>query len=258
MKFILNNNNIIHFNKVESTNDMAEKILIEKKPDEFTVITTDFQLKGRGVGKNMWESEPSKNILMSMILYPHFLDPANQFMLNKVASLAVSDTLEEMLNRADIKIKWPNDVYVENKKIAGILSKNMITGNEFSSCIVGIGLNVNQVQFSSHLPDPVSMARISCSVFDRNQVLIHLMNRIYDYYQKLKSADYEQIDNKYLSLLLNYQSPALFQSGKEVFEGIIIGVDSFGLLMVNVGNEIRKFNMKEIKLLTKSTNHENC
>jgi BirA family transcriptional regulator, biotin operon repressor / biotin---[acetyl-CoA-carboxylase] ligase len=240
----------IHFITIDSTNEAALRLLSEKEIGEFSVIYADFQSKGQGVGKNLWHSQPAKNLLMSIVLFPEFLDPSDQFIINKLVSLAVCRCLSEFLPKREIKIKWPNDIYVDGRKIAGILSKNMIIGHRISSCIVGIGLNVNQAEFPQDLPNPVSMFQLSGKEFGRVEVLNQLTERIIENYQRVKEGMENEIDKEYLSMLLNFNRTAVYHSKGKTFDGIIRGVDAFGMLMLETEGEIRNFDMKEITLVT--------
>jgi len=250
MKIIAETYKTIHIASIDSTNEEALRLLSEGGVDEFTVIFADFQLKGQGVGQNVWYSQPAKNLLMSMVLYPEFLDPSDQFIINKFISLAVCRCLSEFLPKSEVKIKWPNDIYVDGRKIAGILSKNMIIGHKISSCIVGIGLNVNQAEFPQDLPNPVSMFQFSGRAFNRLEVLNKLTERIIENYQRVKAGLEKEIDLEYLASLLNFNRTAIYHSQGKTFDGIIRGVDAFGMLMLETEGELRKFDMKEITLVT--------
>ena len=122
---------------------------------EGTVVLAKEQTSGRGQVNNTWESSYGDNLLMSIVLYPEFLHAGNQFLLSKFVSLAIVDFLSYYLE--NVTIKWPNDIYVGNKKIAGVLIENSLRGAFISSSVVGIGLNVNQTEFSSSIPNPTSL-----------------------------------------------------------------------------------------------------
>lgn len=257
MKIKAGSNKIIYFEKVDSTNEEAEKLVYSRQLEEYTVIVTDFQLKGKGVGSNTWHSDPAMNILMSIVLHPWFLNPTDQFMINKVVSLAVVNCIAQFLPEKSIYIKWPNDIYVEDRKIAGILSKNIIMGHQFNSCIVGIGLNVNQITFDPDVPNPVSLAKLTGSAVDRELVLENLTDQIKTSYERLRTGNFGEIDQDYLSTLLNYNRSAIYESQGKRFEGIIRNVDPFGRLILETGGEIKKYDMKEITLIFNKICHEN-
>jgi len=148
---------VLHeFDALPSTNILANEWLVENKVVEGTVILTHDQYAGKGQATNKWESAPHKNLTFSVILLPKFLLARKQFLLNQVVSLSVFDTLKEYIGEG-LAIKWPNDIYVFNKKITGILIQNNLRGSTLQSSIVGIGLNVNQKQFISDAPNPTSI-----------------------------------------------------------------------------------------------------
>lgn len=177
---------ILHSYSVGSTNDLAEATLSREAVDEFTVFFADYQTNGKGIGHNIWESNMGENLLISIVLHPVFLNPADQFMINKIVSLGVCKCLDKYITGQRITIKWPNDVWVGFGKIAGILSRNLIMGNRFETCIVGIGLNINQQNFSPEIPNPVSMYQIAHRAFDRNEVLKQLIDDVKHFYSLLK------------------------------------------------------------------------
>ncbi len=246
-------NSLLEFVNMGSTNRVAAKILVEGKPVEGTVIVTQFQSQGKGLGTNTWESQPGKNLLMSLILYPSFLEPARQFMLHKISSLAVVDTLRVLIKPEEITIKWPNDIYAGNKKIAGILTNNIIAGNLIKSSVVGIGLNINQEKFSDNLPNPISMKMITGKTFDIKKVLNLLCEKMDHYYDLLKNNQIQLIDGLYLKSLLNYQVDANYKTGDEIFTGRIFSVTEYGKLQIMHGSRLREFDIKEIEYLLLSS-----
>src|SRR6056297_946886 len=151
-------NKIISLLSVASTNEHARNLVQEGSPEEGTVIIAGEQKKGRGHGKNTWHSKRGKNLLFSIILYPRFILANTQFLLSKTISLGIYDYLCRYVS--DVAIKWPNDIYVDDRKIAGILIENDLTGSSLNRSIVGIGININQVKFPEDLPNPVSMTQM--------------------------------------------------------------------------------------------------
>ena len=121
----------IHRDRLSSTNAYAAELLSKDKPAEGTVVSTDDQYAGRGQIQNVWESEPNKNISLSIILYPVFLEVRQQFLLNQAISLAVSDSIKEIVPMGTVKIKWPNDIYLNNRKVCGILIQNQIQAKKY-------------------------------------------------------------------------------------------------------------------------------
>jgi BirA family transcriptional regulator, biotin operon repressor / biotin---[acetyl-CoA-carboxylase] ligase len=243
-------NKIIHIEEVDSTNIQAEKLASKEEIVEGTVVSADFQRNGQGLAGNTWSSEPDRNVLMSMILFPEFLAPSNQFMLHKVVSLGVVACLKKHLKDQPVMIKWPNDIYVKGKKIAGILGKNIVLGNKLKTSILGIGLNVNQTTFKADLPNPVSMKQISGETYDRLLLTEDIAAQIWLNYVQLREGRAGELNARYLDNLLNFDQPAVYQADGQKFVGIIRNVDQYGFLVVESGGVKREFDLKEIVLLT--------
>jgi BirA family biotin operon repressor/biotin-[acetyl-CoA-carboxylase] ligase len=169
-----------------------------------------------------------------------------------VISLAVLYCVQGFLPKSNVLIKWPNDIYVDYRKIAGILTKNSITGNKIGHTIVGIGINVNQMTFPADLPNPVSIKQLSELTVDIQSVLDRLMEFLGILYHKLEAGELGFINNQYLKNLLNMNQKAWYQQGNQVFEGTITGVSRYGRLQMEVDNEIREYDFKEITFLFKN------
>ncbi len=232
-----------------STNAHAFSLLSKSKPPEGTVISTFNQTEGRGqIGSN-WESEPGKNISLSILLYPEFLQIQHQFQLSQAISLAVRDFVAEHLGDG-VTIKWPNDIYVNDRKIAGILLQNSLHNNHIRSTVAGIGINVNQKTFLSNPPNPTSF------LLETNQEselipLIHSLCQCVEHrYLQLKSGKIFPLQQDYLLHLYRFGTKSLFQrpSG-EIFTGTIKGIDETGRLRIARQEVEEVFNLKEISFL---------
>lgn len=151
---------------------------------EGAVVDTDFQSKGRGQQGNQWESAPQQNLTFSLLLRPSFLAPDQLYCLSMVAALAIKQVLETFIPNTHILVKWPNDVYVQGKKIAGTLIETSLRGDMIEHAIVGIGLNVNQLHFKH--PTATSMALIGNQSFDKELVLQSLFRSLEEFYALLK------------------------------------------------------------------------
>lgn len=241
--------NIKRFGTIESTNIEAENWILKSKPKEGSAVLADFQAMGRGMGDNIWESEAKKNLLVSIILYPHFLNAADQFMLNKIIALSVKDCVRKYTDRSDVFIKWPNDIYVGKLKISGILSRNAVSGNKIMHTIAGIGLNVNQTGFSQNIPNPVSLKMIGGNDFVIREILNELLLIFEGYYLKLKNGNYSEINNNYLNALYNYNRLAKYATESKIFEGTIKGVSPFGHLIMQINESVKEFDLKEIQYI---------
>jgi BirA family biotin operon repressor/biotin-[acetyl-CoA-carboxylase] ligase len=169
--------------------------------------------------------------------------------LHKISSLAVLDAVRYFTHSDEVTIKWPNDIYVGRKKIAGILTKNVISGNVIKSSVIGIGLNVNQQHFSDQLPNPVSMKMINGETFEIRQILDRICKYFNYYYNLLHENNSDKVDELYLNTLLNHRTEAKYRVGEDIFTGMIEGVTEYGRLQVKHGNQIREFDIKEIEYL---------
>ncbi len=207
---------------------------------ENTVYLTDFQSSGKGMGQNHWHSEAAKNLLFSIALRARELKPAQQFMLTKAVSLAVTDALSLFLGSDDLKIKWPNDIYYKDTKLAGILISNMVLQDSIDFSICGIGLNVNQIDFPSVIPNPISMKMIMGKNYDRNEVLNQILLSIHDRLNQLKDIDLHHfIGFEYLSRMYRLERWSGYLYNGEVCEARILGVDGYGQLIFETRDGIQ-------------------
>ncbi len=165
------------------------QLLQEKDLQEGTVVITREQAEGRGQRGNKWISEAGMNLTFTIVLYPHFLEPAKQFGLSQAVSLGISDHLEKTLKGLKPRIKWPNDIYVNGGKISGILIENVLSGNKISFSLIGIGLNVNQTVFGEGVPNACSMRTLSGLEFDLEDCLSSLCACLERRYLQLKAGD---------------------------------------------------------------------
>ena len=163
---------IIHFKTLDSTNKYLQNLLEEGVDIIDNVVVTDFQTSGKGQGRNVWESEAGKNLLFSIALDMSYHKAENQFVLTQMVSVAMINVLKNYLPEEHLYIKWPNDIYFKNKKIAGILIKNEIKGMMLGTSIIGIGLNVNQEDFDENLSNPISMKMITGKDYDLEEILL--------------------------------------------------------------------------------------
>lgn len=253
MKTLFVGQNCIHLKSIDSTNSYASQLMGDIKPLEGTLIYTFDQQNGRGQRGNTWETEPNKNVASSFMLYPSFLQASRQFLLNKITSLAVADLMAELIQTSDktseIRIKWPNDIYVGTKKIAGILIENTLRENNIQSSIIGIGLNINQTKFNADI-NATSMSLITKKEFDLMQVLEKLSEFIEARYLQLKANKLESIDSAYLQHLYQLNEWHNYTSENQLFEGKIIGISAIGKLQVQLKtNEINEFDLKEIRFV---------
>jgi len=244
-----------HRFKIKTVDDTSSTNLLMKELEKAgklvngDVIRAVNQAGGIGQNGNYWESEGGKNLTFSLFLEPHFLAAAEVFQLNKIISIAIHDYLTAK-NVSNIKIKWPNDVYVGDKKIAGMLTHNNFLGDKLENSILGIGLNINQIEFKSDAPNPVSLKRITqidCILEDE---LDSLLQFIYLRIIQLAKGDFRQINSDYLDHLYGFGQSREFKDTEGSFIGIIKGVDSFGRLLVEKDKGIiSTYDLKAIEFL---------
>ncbi|MEN9447213.1 MAG: hypothetical protein RJA25_503 [Bacteroidota bacterium] len=240
---------LIHLPSVDSTNNFAKEHISNSSPIDGTVILADEQFAGRGQIGNTWQVEPNKNLTFSIIYNTSFLKASEQFYLNIAISLGIRVALNTVLdNNFEIAIKWPNDILVDRKKISGVLIENTISGNFLKNSIIGIGINVNQTIFSN-APNACSLAQLTGREVDRNTVFEKILMSIEKYFLRLRERKFEQLKAMYLENLFQYNISAKYQQQHLPFEGKIIDIEASGVLVIKSGNEIRKFNFKEVEFL---------
>lgn len=232
---------------VDSTNEYLKNKLSKSTPfAEGTVIMAVQQVAGRGQQGTVWHSERGKNLTFSVLLNPTFLDPIHQFRLTVAISLALTNWLEPLLQHP-VKIKWPNDIFVDDKKIAGILIENQLTGKNWKSAIVGIGINVNQTEFV----EPIS--KRSCSIKqilhrDSNipELLSDLCFSLEEEYLALKSGEHEMQLALYKQHLYRLGEPHSFLIDGIKVGGVLRGVTDKGRLIIDFNGHITDFDIKEV------------
>jgi BirA family transcriptional regulator, biotin operon repressor / biotin---[acetyl-CoA-carboxylase] ligase len=239
---------IVRLQKTDSTNNYANGQLSQYELTEGTVFLTYEQSAGRGQMKNFWESEPGKNLTFSIVVFPDFLEVRHQFMISKVVTLGIYRALSKYVDK--LRIKWPNDIYVGDKKLGGILIENSIMYNLIKSSVIGIGININQTIFHSNAPNPVSLKILTNQYFDCNLVLSEILSGIDYYYSLLKKGEKARIDLEFISVMYRLNEKHWFRTEKEEFEGEIIGVNEIGQLLVsNQWGKTYVFHFKEVEFL---------
>ncbi|MCJ8164019.1 biotin--[acetyl-CoA-carboxylase] ligase [Pontibacter sp. E15-1] len=227
----------------ESTNSEAQLLLNKNGATEGCTVVAGHQTKGRGQRGNSWEAEPGMNITLSVVLSPSFLAARQQFSLNMAVSLAALDLLQEQ-GMAEAKVKWPNDLFFEDKKLGGILIENTVHGNTLQHSIVGIGLNVNQMQFG--YTTATSLRQVLGRPLNVEKLTARLLELLEKRYLELRRGQTDNLRYAYLQALYRYQEVHAFLVGDCEVQGQIVGVAEDGRLAVAVENELRYFGFKEI------------
>ena len=239
--------NLIELDVVDSTNNYTANLLLKTKLVDKSVIMAHFQTSGKGQRGEVWESEPGKNLLFSLVLKADCLDTENYFLLSKIVAISINEVIENLSGKIGF-IKWPNDIYMEGKKIGGILIENQWKGKYIDNAIIGVGLNINQVNFD-YLQQATSLSLLTSKTFDLYEILYMICQKVDVYYQKLVKKQFKKIDQYYFEHLLysNEWKYYKLQDGS-LIEGMITDVKPNGLLSLQLMNgETKEFNFKEIE-----------
>lgn len=196
-------------------------------------IVTDVQTTGKGQRGRKWIDTPRESLLMSLVTVPE-LEIEHQFSFNVLISLAIADYLQEIYENWDIRIKWPNDIIINDKKAGGILIENVIRGNHWAYSVVGIGINILQYRMPDELPYATSLRIESGKQFNISELAIKLRERIFTYlYSEHDMADMLRLYNE---VLFRKDQPQKFKLANDEFSGIVMGVTGNGLLQVRPGS----------------------
>jgi BirA family biotin operon repressor/biotin-[acetyl-CoA-carboxylase] ligase len=237
---------IIHIKETDSTNNYLKQLASEQKPDEGFAVWADFQSAGKGQRGNSWESVTGKNLLFSTILYPGMVKAGEQFILSQVISLAVAGCLKKYTN--GITIKWPNDIYWREKKICGILLENTLVDDRIGQCVAGIGININQSEFKSNAPNPISLAQITGISYNPEVILDEVLNNISSYYDTIKAGKSDKVVKLYKESLFRRAGYHLYNDEKTDFLARIKDIEPSGILVLETeDNSERHFAFKEVK-----------
>lgn len=261
---------IIHIEETDSTNRW-----MKENGTRNLVVVADYQTAGKGCGANTWEAERGKNLLFSVMIHPKCIQAKNQFIITQVVSVALCKTLESLLSPPltpptqegntkgenptqegntkeeeptqegnAISIKWPNDIYVGDKKICGVLIENRLQGRMINDTIIGIGLNVNQTEFKSDAPNPVSIKQLTGKETDRDEVLNTFLNKLKE------TAQSTTIIADYKARLYRREGKHLFMTQNTTFKASIVDVKDDGRLMLQDEKGVAHlFRFKEVTFI---------
>ena len=236
---------IYRFDSLGSSNDEACK----PQYVEGDIILAQCQTAGRGQRGHTWESREGENLTFSLLLEPQFLSPSEQFLISECVALGVCDAL--LHYGIEVQIKWTNDIYIGDRKLAGILIEHKLQGSALARTVAGIGLNVNQKAFSDDLPNPISMAQATGREFDREEVLQTVTTSLMARYEQLREGGAKELQADYHQRLyrLGQEHCYALPDGSR-FRGIIRGVEPTGALRIeNERGELLSFLFKEVEFV---------
>lgn len=239
---------IIKLNATDSTNDYLKQLCKEKIVENYTVVTTKNQTKGRGQMGAKWVSDSGKNLTFSILVKDVTASQNSIFDCNVAVTVSIVEVLDS-LEIPNLNIKWPNDILAENKKIGGILIENSVKANGSVDSIIGIGLNINQENFTE-LPLATSLKRITQKKYDLDLLLAQIVTQIVNNFTHLPKLS-EFYWNTYFSYLFKINQPMVFEDyNQKRFMGIIKGVTFEGKLKVMLEDDsVQYFGLKEVKML---------
>lgn len=243
------NVSIVHFPVIDSTNIYTTGLLSQSGIPEWTVIMADSQTGGKGQRGKTWDSEYGKNLLCSVVVFPLFLQMHEQFMVSAAVSLAVCKTLSSF--QIEAQIKWPNDIMVKGKKIAGLLIENQLSDRSIDSSVIGIGLNINQVDFCNSYAWPATSMKASLgavSDISRDEVLLDILKNLHTFLEKCK-VGHIALCTAYNELLLFKGEQVVFTHAGNKTEGKLKGVTLLGEIVIQTEQGDHKFVNGEVSLL---------
>lgn len=239
---------------VHSTNSFLRELNGGDASFDMELATTEFQTAGRGQKGNSWESEKSKNLLFSILLHPVYVQPSKQFCISEAIALAVVKSLKEIvadeLVAKDFSVKWPNDIYWKNKKIAGILIENELFGSTIRDCIVGVGININQQNFISDAPNPVSLYNILGVNTNVEEVLDTIIKQFVANVSMIENGQTALLHNEYMDSLFRRKGIYPYRDADSEFMATIKDVREDGrLILTDSDDKERIYEFKEVAIV---------
>ncbi len=243
---MISNSQIIWLEKTDSTNKFIKTLISNSAIKNGTIIAAKEQTNGKGQQNNIWHTQPNLNLTFSLYLDIR-IKAIHQFYISKIIALSIYEFISTKVSK--VTIKWPNDIYIDNNKVAGILIENTIQGENITKSIIGIGININQINFDKSIPNPISLKEITGKTYNLNNTLVEINSIIMQKFQLLNN--FNTIDNLYNQLLykLNTKSNFTDINNKNNFTGKIIGTEQDGRIKIKTQNLIKRFGFHEIKYI---------
>ncbi len=240
--------NIIRFPSVRSTSNELKSFSEKESLPNFTILITDDQTSGKGQVGNTWESEAGKNLTFSVLLYPKNVAILSQFILSKMVSVAIVQALEYEID--GIEIKWPNDIYIGEKKICGILIENSIMGATLNQTIIGVGININQKVFRSDAPNPTSLVIETGHEHEIKPILDRIIEQLALRFAQVNAGCVTAINAIYFDKLYRRDGVHKYRDDEGDFEAKIVDVLDHGYLVLETrGGSRKEYAFKEVKFM---------
>lgn len=239
----------IELNEINSTNTYLSEKLLSGEITEPTTVYTHSQTKGKGMGQNIWVSDDNSNVLFSIALFTT-VKSEEIFKVSLATSMAIFEFLK--LKGIKTKIKWPNDIYYNGKKVGGILIENKLDGNLVKASIIGVGINLNQEKFPKWLPNPISLKNITGKEYDVEEFVTGISEMVEKNLNEIKDVPFSDLRLNYLLNLYRFGEIAMWkiQGIKDEISGSIVDVKPSGKIVVQaVSGQLCECDIKEIKLL---------
>jgi BirA family biotin operon repressor/biotin-[acetyl-CoA-carboxylase] ligase len=225
--------------------------------EEEVCVRTDYQSAGKGMGTNTWESEAGKNLLFSILVHPVWLSVTEQYLLSMAEALAIHDALTEFLELTmgvetikKLTIKWPNDIYWEDKKLSGTRIDGNVKGGVLQDFVIGTGINVNQQRFFSDAPNPVSLYQITYKEYDNDEILNRILEHFAKYQDALKQGDKEKVVREYHERLYRRTGIHRYEDGNGTFDAKIVKVNTNGIMTLRrTDGTLSDYEFKEVRFV---------
>ena len=236
---------IIHLSQTTSTNDYIKSV---GQTDKIIVVTTQYQTRGRGQS-GAWISDQGQNLLLSLKIQPDGIPASQGFILSQANALALRDTLMAYL--PDVSVKWPNDIYADEMKICGTLIENSLSGKNIHQCVIGTGININQVSFPPGLAAPATSLRLLTQrAIPVMQVLDDFLTHFQHYYTLVQDREWQTIRQQYHQSLYQRDVERLYADHDGIFTGIIQMVEPDGhIIILDHQGRQRRYAFKEVRML---------
>lgn len=237
----------IYLSTCHSTNDWTSQKIQSESLDEGTIVLTDNQTQGKGQRGNKWYAEPGQNLTFTLVYKPEFLAVKEQFKMNVAVSVAIAEALSEFVSDEEVRIKWPNDIFLGDQKVGGILIESMVAGNILVYSLIGIGININQTDFP--VPLATSLKKKTGQSFEIARILEVLCAHLEKEYLALKSDGYAGQKERYLERMFRREEWHSYLENGEEFQGRIKGISTDGRLLMETRLGLIQFGNKEFEYI---------